>query len=131
MDPEVLRLCNVLNALPGISTTSSCCGHGKSPVSIFLTVDPRIDPRAEGLFFLARCMDRRYWSHDWSLSLSVSDVMRDDLPPVYYQLESVSVGEKAYVEAESLVENMEHHLNHVNFIAHYHLDLNRFNTAPA
>ena len=27
MDPEVVSLCDAMNALPGIMTTDSCCGH--------------------------------------------------------------------------------------------------------
>ena len=47
MDPECVRLCDAMNALPVIRTTESCCGHGKSPYRIFfkvedLTVLPRL-----------------------------------------------------------------------------------------
>lgn len=28
MDPECVKLCDTLNALPGIRTFESCCGHG-------------------------------------------------------------------------------------------------------
>ncbi len=41
MDPECITLCNALNTLPGVRTHASCCGHGKSPYWIGLTVDPR------------------------------------------------------------------------------------------
>jgi len=73
MDPEVLDLCNALNALPGISTTESCCGHGKEKFSIFFQTYGR--SQKEGLFFLARCIDRRYWKygHLWDATLVVGD----------------------------------------------------------
>lgn len=29
MDPECIALCDALNALPGIRTFESCCGHGQ------------------------------------------------------------------------------------------------------
>ena len=35
MDPECVALCNALNALPGIQTFESCCGHGEHPFWIF------------------------------------------------------------------------------------------------
>lgn len=31
MDPECIPLCDALNALPGIRTLESCCGHGREP----------------------------------------------------------------------------------------------------
>ena len=38
MDPECIWLCDVLNALPGIRTFESCCGHGAHPFRISLVV---------------------------------------------------------------------------------------------
>lgn len=35
LDPECRELCEALNLLPGITTTSSCCGHGREPYRIF------------------------------------------------------------------------------------------------
>lgn len=35
MDIECIPLCDALNALPGITTTESCCGHGKEPFRIW------------------------------------------------------------------------------------------------
>lgn len=36
LDEEVLELCTALNALPGIVTYGSCCGHGQLPVHVSL-----------------------------------------------------------------------------------------------
>jgi hypothetical protein len=35
IDPECVDLCRALNALPGIATNESCCGHGESPFRIW------------------------------------------------------------------------------------------------
>jgi len=35
IDAECVPLCDALNALPGIRTSSSCCGHGEHPHRIF------------------------------------------------------------------------------------------------
>lgn len=37
MDPECIPLCNALNALPGIRTFESCCGHGSALHMIFFS----------------------------------------------------------------------------------------------
>lgn len=39
IDLECIPICDALNALPGISTTSSCCGHGKRPHRIFFLAE--------------------------------------------------------------------------------------------
>ena len=39
MDKEVLELCDAMNRLPGVTTTSSCCGHGNSPYAIFFEAE--------------------------------------------------------------------------------------------
>jgi hypothetical protein len=35
MDKEVLPLCDALNSIKGIETTSSCCGHGKETFRVW------------------------------------------------------------------------------------------------
>lgn len=39
MDPECVKLCDALNALPGISTFESCCGHGQYEFRIWFFAD--------------------------------------------------------------------------------------------
>lgn len=34
MDREMVRLCDVLNSLPGIHTVESCAGHGGRPMRV-------------------------------------------------------------------------------------------------
>jgi tRNA(Phe) wybutosine-synthesizing methylase Tyw3 len=38
MDADCIPLCDALNALPGICTVESCCGHGIDTHRIFFTV---------------------------------------------------------------------------------------------
>lgn len=146
MDPEVVDLCNAMNALPGIRTFESCCGHGKYPFQIWFEVR---DPA--GLFFLVRCVDRRYWEHGWrwQISLSVGDLMREDgYRPTHYLLESVvwwdgavrgedgkiteghggklTVGQEAYDQAQDLIENMNEHLNIERFMSKSNLNVEDF-----
>ena len=35
LDPECRRLCAAMNALPGIRTIESCCGHGEEDYRVF------------------------------------------------------------------------------------------------
>lgn len=118
MDPEAVALCDAMNCLPGVWTASSCCGHGREPFRVFFDIDPRDDPRLEGLFFLVRCTERRYWKygHLWNISLGVGDIVRNDGSlPMSFMLQSTDKGEEAYAQAQSLVENMRYHLNHEAF----------------
>ena len=124
MDPEVLDLVNAMNALPGIETTESCCGHGCSSLDVWFKVTV-----PEGLFFLTRCVDRRYWKYGylWKIELTVGDLFEDNYLPVAYNLHSGPiVGEDAYKQAQSLVENMNYHLNHENFMKGFELNIEDF-----
>jgi hypothetical protein len=123
MDEEVIPLCDALNSLIGITTIESCCGHGKETFTIFF----RVQNYKQGLFFLTRCADPRYWEYgnDWSLTLRVGDIPYEDNEdnlPIVYLLESKVMGDEAYKQAESLLENMVYHLNHSNFINLFNLD---------
>jgi hypothetical protein len=39
MDNECINICKAMNALPGIRTTESCCGHGADPFRIWFEAD--------------------------------------------------------------------------------------------
>ena len=143
MDKECLELCDAMNALPGIRTIESCCGHSGSPFSIFFRV---VEDNNKGLFFLTRCVDRRYWKYGylWKIELGVgdmfyntknpsevpysSDAIPNELPIEYRLFSGPIVGEDAYAQAKSLVENMNYHINHENFMRGYDLDVNDFET---
>ena len=120
MDSEVIDLCNAMNSLPGIETDSSCCGHGTDPFEIYF----KVTDSTEGLFFLTRCIDKRYWTYNWSIKLSVGDRFDGKHLPICYILSSnIIVGELAYKQAESLIDNMNLHLNHKAFMKGYNLSI--------
>lgn len=121
IDPEIRELCRVINDhFPGIRTTGGCCGHGGQPLMIFLEVD---EGNHKGLFMLARCADRRYWKHghEWKLEIEVCDIPYNPLP-ITYVLRSEAKGEPAFEQAEDLLENIEWHRRHVNFLRGYALE---------
>ncbi len=126
MDIECIDLCNAMNSLPGIVTMESCCGHGASPYHIFF----RVTDSKEGLFFLTRCVNHRYWKYGylWKIELIVGDSVHEDgeLPITYLLTSDPIVGEDAYMQANDLLENMKYHLNHENFIKLYNLNLDNF-----
>lgn len=127
MDKQVIELCNAMNSLPGVETTESCCGHGREPFRVFFRVNG--EDSMEGLFFLTRCADRRYWKYGgiWRIWLTVGDAVSDGFLPTCFVLDSgESKGMAAYRQAKDLVRNMNHHLNHEAFVRCYKLDLRRF-----
>ena len=84
---------------------------------------------AQGLFFLVRCVDRRYWKYgsEWNINVEVSDRIVDNILPTMYILKSTTTDEEQIkIELESMVENFEYHLNHENFKSHYDLDISEF-----
>jgi hypothetical protein len=125
MDEECIELCNAFNSIKGIYTSESCCGHGKSSFEIYFSVTDWI-----GLFFLTRCVDRRYWKHgyEWGISLLVGDRYEDgDILPTQFWLSSKLFGEGAYAQTRDLVDNMNHHLNNDEFMEYYNIPSTQFN----
>lgn len=119
MDKEVLPLCNAMNSLIGIETFESCCGHSCAPFRIWFKATNPI-----GLFFLARCVNHRYWKYGylWKIELTIGDIFSNNSLPIHYMLNSGPIiGEDAYEQSKSLLENMNHHLNHKEFIDGYRL----------
>ncbi len=45
MDAEVIAFCDALNAIPGITTTESCCGHGRGPFKVWFRAKTDCMPR--------------------------------------------------------------------------------------
>lgn len=117
IDEEVVDLCNALNSLQGVKTHGSCCGHGKHPFDITFKCTSQ-----ESLFFIGRCMDARYWKHGhcWDLKVEITDRSFDESLPVYFVIESKE-SEDAIEQAKSLIENMEYHLEHKNFMKGFNL----------
>lgn len=123
IDVEIIELISAMNAIPGIETTESCCGHGKIPVAVYFKTR-----RSDGLFFLMRCADRRYFKYSWGVNLVVGDVYRDGEYPVMYVLTNKSTGEYAYKEIQALIDNMNLHLNHKVFMDDFRLNIEDFVT---
>ena len=123
MDKECIPLCDAMNAVKGIITSESCCGHGKESFSIYFKVTS-----FKGLFFITRCIDSRYFKHGckWTCDLTVGDTIVDGILPTSFYLHSEDVGEEAYKQANDLVKNMNWHLNHKNFMKGFGLDLEDF-----
>jgi len=116
MDKECIELCDAINEIPFLMTTESCCGHNKSPFRIWLRTK-----NLEGLYILARCIDRRYCGpvkkihrngitkfEEWKLTVEDSDLY---MAPIFH-LESPTIGKLAYSEAKKIAHNIRYTLKH-------------------
>jgi len=54
IDPEVVTLCQAMNRVPGITTTESCCGHGRQPFAIWFS-PASLDVLPGLLYWFDRC----------------------------------------------------------------------------
>jgi len=135
MDPEVVKLCKDINSLPGVITNGATSGKGTDKFRIWFQIDASpiswVNENAcmQGLFFLTRCVDRRYFKFGdkVSISLSVGDTYKPrGLYPTMFMLEIDAVGDEAYAIAEALHNNMIYHLNHKNFKTLFSIDLSNF-----
>ena len=133
LKPEYKNLLMAIQALPGVHVTSSNLDSSFDKIKkkwngvlVFLHIEECCQ---EGLFFLARCMDRRYWEHGhkWRIELEVGDVehMNGDRPINYNLYRPFQEGDNEQViidEFKSLLDNMMHHFNHDGFMDLYNMD---------
>lgn len=133
MKPEYKNLLMALQALPGVHVTSTVLDKsfdrikkGWNGVLIFLHIE---ECTQEGLFFLTRCMDRRYWEHGnkWRIELEVGDNehLNGDRPINYNLFRPFQEGDNEQIiidECKSLIDNMMSHFNHDNFMTHFNMD---------
>ena len=129
------KLRSAMDSLPGITTFCSS-SDAKNGVNIWF----KVNTSKQGLFFLTRCVDSRYWEYGdlWKIELNVGDLYGNSdrkriFPPyqlpVHYRLHSGPVtGREAYRQAQSLIDNMNYHLNHENFIKCFGINVSRFGT---
>lgn len=97
MDPECIALCDAINAIPGLQTTESCCGHGESLFRIWFTVT---DPKEFSvlLYYLVPCHVGFLWNCYAKTDCGMS--------PVSYYIESQVKGEEAYEQANKIAEEI-------------------------
>jgi len=120
MDGECIKICNYLNSLPTCETISSCCGHGLAPFSIFFKCTD-----IYSMSFLGQCIDRGYFKFgdDIIIKVSNSDIFYE---AILFELETFSVGIKAYKTIDALCDNMLLHINHENYIKEFIPNLAKF-----
>jgi hypothetical protein len=111
MDQECIDLCNAINEIPGLETVSSCCGHGKHDMWIWLKAATPRD-----LYLLSRCIDKRYCGYlcHWTLEVSSDDQLEGD--PVSFWLRSRTKGHAAYGEAKRLAREIRDCFDHENLM---------------
>ena len=127
---KVKSLFDTLGALPNIEATG--WGHynmnNNYNETLIIFIHSYSNVNNDGLFFLTRCLDRRYFVAEVDIKLSVSDLkyVNGDLPLVYEihikNQNNLTIGEII----DLIIENLNHHINNENFIKGYDLDLNLF-----
>ena len=136
--PEIIRrefkhpahrnLLMSIQALPGVHVQSYNINTFdlNVPIYIFLHIE---ECTQEGLFFLARSVDERYWEYGqrWEIKLSVADSIypNGDRPLSYYLMREPIDGdtfESVTKEIQSLIENLNSHYYHDGFIKYYSMN---------
>lgn len=131
------ELTKIIDSLPGIELTGNNLSHSFNKIKsswrgtmIFFHSDEK---EVEGLFFLTRCMDRRYWEygHIWRIELSVGDQIHTngDRPLTYNIYRPFIEDETEEVidkEINSLIDNLHYHFHHDNFMSGYNMDRTKY-----
>jgi len=106
MDAECVNICDAINKIPGLRTLESCCGHGDYPFRIwFLIDDPRTLPML--LYFCDPC----HVGFRWDCKVTTDCAMS----PVHYRIESLEIGEEAYLQAEVIATEVQEFLEGESF----------------
>lgn len=114
-------LASTVNALPGIEVSHAFHHIGQGPTILFTVKNTN-----KGLFFLTRCIDRRYfrWGNSWNITLSVGDQYINQKLPIVYDLSTISSEYEKSIG--DLIDNINYHFHHENFMNMYELDKNDF-----
>ena len=131
------NLNQTINSLPGIELTGSnltkTFDEIKSSWNGLLLFFYSSEKDAEGLFFLTRCIDRRYWEFGdlWRIELSCGDVTHPngDRPITYNifrKIQKQETEEQIDKEVKSLIDNMHYHFHHDNFMSGYNMDRTKY-----
>lgn len=102
LDQEVRNLCIALNALPGIETFESCCGHGRKDhgywICFYVT-----DYEARGLLTLSRLLSHNYHGHHQFFRIVLDHV--DVRYQMCFRLEGDS-NDETFMASEALAANI-------------------------
>jgi hypothetical protein len=102
MDKECIPICDAINKIPGLRTNESCCGHGKQKFRVFF----RVTDMKKFPLLLYYC-DPCHVGFQWNCTIHTDCAMS----PVYFMLESESMGEEAYKEANEIAAKIEEELS--------------------
>lgn len=98
MDNECIPLCDAINKFKGITTTESCCGHGNRPFNIWFKTK-RLSRLPKLLFYFDSC-------HSGIAGWDVIVTTDCSIAPVSFRVQSKSMGERAYKQANKIAELM-------------------------
>lgn len=138
------QLQETIDALPGIETIGNNLSNSFDKIKsnwgglcLFFYSD---EGDTEGLFFLIRSMDVRYWEfgHLWRIEITVGDQIHTngDRPLTYniyrqfIKSESSPNGEETEEgidkEIKSLIDNMHYHFHHDGFMTGFNMDRTKY-----
>jgi len=131
------RLTKTINALPGIKSTGNNLTNSFDKIKsnwggccLFFYSDEK---DAEGLFFLTRCLDTRYWKfgHLWRIEITCGDQIHSNGDkPITYNIYRPFIGQESEVEIDkeisSLIDNMYYHFHDDNFMTGYSMNKTKY-----
>ena len=131
------QLTETINALPGVEVSGDNLSNSFDKIKsnwggcrLFFYSDEK---DAEGLFFLTRCIDTRYWEygHLWRIELTCSDQIHPNGDrPITYNIYRPFIGEETEEEIDKeinlLIENMHYHFHHDNFMSGFNMDRTKY-----
>lgn len=131
------QLTETINSLPGIQISGDNLSNSFDKIKsnwggacLFFCSDEK---DTEGLFFLTRCIDTRYWEygHLWRIEITVGDQIHTngDRPityNIYRPFIENETEDQIDKEINSLIDNMNFHFHHDNFMSGYNMDRSRY-----
>lgn len=97
MDAECVPLCDAINSIGGLTTVESCCGHGEKPFCVFFNV-ASLEKLPVLLYYLSPCHIGFKWDCKAYTGCSGKTAR--------FYIESRSIGEEAYREANLIAEKI-------------------------
>lgn len=97
IDMPCVVLCDAINQVKGLRTTSSCCGHGEDCLDVWFDADT-----IRALHPIANVV-HRWAAHGWTLTAQYTDLTHR---PVVFRLASGIKGVPAFEQAEAIATSI-------------------------
>jgi len=133
-------IANAIASLPGVIKSDfyyKISDNDNTNFCIYFYLDMYNIESHKGLFFLTRCTSGRYWhkGYKWKIQVGCNNTRYSNTTGVVYSFYNNEIIKKMSfnelkTDLESLLKNMNYHLNDKRFLKEFDLNIDMFDLLP-